>query len=177
MHSYDPARPRSSRCAARCARPSSARRSRGLNFLFSDGERLYAYRLGLFELHWLRRARPAAGGLGEASPTSRGTASQQDVLLTLDPDDLEEPHAERLLGDELRRPGRDPQDRHRAHLRGAERGAVAAERARDGSGGGCRVSRRFALLVNPASAGGKALEALPAVHADARRASAPPTAR
>ena len=27
----------------------------GLNFLFSDGERLYAYRLGLFELHWLAR--------------------------------------------------------------------------------------------------------------------------
>ena len=26
---------------------------------------------------------------------------QQDVLLTLDPNDLEEPHAERLLGDEL----------------------------------------------------------------------------
>src|SRR5204862_6521964 len=27
----------------------------GLNFLFSDGERLYAYRLGVFELHWLAR--------------------------------------------------------------------------------------------------------------------------
>src|SRR3990170_607878 len=27
----------------------------GLNFLFSDGERLYAYRLGIFDLHWLAR--------------------------------------------------------------------------------------------------------------------------
>jgi YegS/Rv2252/BmrU family lipid kinase len=34
------------------------------------------------------------------------------------------------------------------------------------------VSRRFALLVNPASAGGKALEALPAVHAELDRLGA-----
>jgi YegS/Rv2252/BmrU family lipid kinase len=35
------------------------------------------------------------------------------------------------------------------------------------------VSRRFALLVNPASAGGKALRALPAVHAELDRLGAP----
>jgi len=35
------------------------------------------------------------------------------------------------------------------------------------------LSRRFALLVNPASAGGKALEALPAVHAALDRLQAP----
>jgi YegS/Rv2252/BmrU family lipid kinase len=35
------------------------------------------------------------------------------------------------------------------------------------------VSRRFALLVNPASAGGKALNALPAVHAELDRLGAP----
>jgi YegS/Rv2252/BmrU family lipid kinase len=35
------------------------------------------------------------------------------------------------------------------------------------------VSRRFALLVNPAAAGGKALEALPEVHAALDRLSAP----
>jgi YegS/Rv2252/BmrU family lipid kinase len=35
------------------------------------------------------------------------------------------------------------------------------------------VSRRFALLVNPASAGGKALQALPEVHAALDRMSAP----
>jgi YegS/Rv2252/BmrU family lipid kinase len=35
------------------------------------------------------------------------------------------------------------------------------------------LSRRFALLVNPVSAGGKALKALPAVHAELDRLSAP----
>jgi YegS/Rv2252/BmrU family lipid kinase len=35
------------------------------------------------------------------------------------------------------------------------------------------LSRRFALLVNPVSAGGKALEALPAVHAELDRLGAP----
>lgn len=34
------------------------------------------------------------------------------------------------------------------------------------------MSRRFALLVNPASAGGKALKALPAVHAELKRLGA-----
>src|ERR671922_10235 len=76
----------------------------GLNILFSDGERLFAYRLGLFELHW--KARP--GQLLVASERVTGEPGwhsvQQDVLLTLDPNDLEEPHAERLLGDGLLRP-------------------------------------------------------------------------
>jgi hypothetical protein len=52
------------------------------------------------------------------------------VLLTLDPDDLEEPHAERLLGDELLEQAEIRKVDHAPHLRGAERGAVAAERAR-----------------------------------------------
>jgi len=100
----------------------------GLNFLFSDGERLYAYRLGIFDLHWL--ARPDR--LLVASERVTGEAwhtVQQDVLLTLDPADLEEPHAERLLGDEL--VGRAHIDalEEQKHLRGAERGAFAAERA------------------------------------------------
>lgn len=100
----------------------------GLNFLFSDGERLYAYRLGIFDLHWL--ARP--GRLLVASEKVTGEAWHtvaQDVLLTLDPADLEEPHAERLLGDEL--VGRAHIDalEEQKHLRGAERGAFAAERA------------------------------------------------
>jgi hypothetical protein len=48
----------------------------------------------------------------------------------LDPDDLEEPHAERLIGDEL--VGRaDVRKLDGApHLRGEARGMVAAERAR-----------------------------------------------
>ena len=101
----------------------------GINFLFGDGDRLYAYRLGLFELHWLHRP----GQLLVASEKITGEewhTVQQDVLLVLDPDDLEEPHAERLVGDdavaraEVRKVDGAP------HLRGEERGRVAAERAR-----------------------------------------------
>jgi len=101
----------------------------GLNFLFSDGDRLYAYRLGLFELHWLHRP----GQLLVASERvtdERWHTVQQDVLLVLDPDDLEEPHAERLLGDELLRSAHIHKVDKSAHLRGEARGAAAAERAR-----------------------------------------------
>ena len=68
-----------------------------LNFLFSDGERLYAYRLGPFELHW----RSERGRLLVATEgLDQGWHSvQQDVVLVLDPDDPVEPHAERLVGD------------------------------------------------------------------------------
>lgn len=101
----------------------------GLNFLFSDGDRLYAYRLGLFELHWLQRQ----GQLLVAS--ERVTAEewhtvQQDVLLVLDPDELHQPHAERLIGDELLEHARVQRVDTQAHLRGEARGAAAAERAR-----------------------------------------------
>jgi predicted glutamine amidotransferase len=101
----------------------------GLNFLFSDGDRLFAYRLGLFELHWLHRA----GQLLVASEKitdERWHTVQQDVLLILDPDDLEEPHAERLVGDELLERAEVRRIDTQAHLRGEARGAVAAERAR-----------------------------------------------
>ncbi len=100
----------------------------GLNFLFSDGERLYAYRLGIFELHW--QARP--GQLLVASERMTGEpwhTVAQDVLLTLDPSDLEEPHAERLLGNELVAMADIDALEEQKHLRGAERGAFAAERA------------------------------------------------
>ncbi len=100
----------------------------GLNFLFSDGERLYAYRLGIFDLHW--QARP--GRLMVASERigdGEWHTVQQDVLLTIDPRSLHEPHAERLLGDELvARAEIDPLE-EQTPLRGAERGAFAAERA------------------------------------------------
>lgn len=100
----------------------------GLNFLFSDGECLYAYRFGIFELHWL--ARPGRLLVASEKLTDElWHTVQQDVLLTLDPVQLDEPHAERLLGDEL--VGRAEVDRleEQTHLRGAERGAFAAERA------------------------------------------------
>jgi predicted glutamine amidotransferase len=101
----------------------------GLNFLYSDGERLYAYRLGLFDLHWLHRP----GQLLVASERVTGEpwhTVQQDVLLVLDPDDLEEPHAERLIGDELLAQAHIHKVDTSTHLRGQERGAAAAERAR-----------------------------------------------
>jgi predicted glutamine amidotransferase len=128
MGDYDPAAPAAS---LRKALRKAVERSpfSGLNLLFSDGERLYAYRLGLFELHWL--ARPGQLLVSSEVPTDEPWHSvQQDVLLTLDPDDLEEPHAERLLGDELLARAQIRRIDHAPHLRGAERGAVAAARAR-----------------------------------------------
>src|SRR5918998_1697948 len=97
------------------------------NFLFADGDRLFAYRLGLFELHWLHRP----GQLLVASEKvteERWHTVQQDVLLVLDPDDLEEPHAERVLGDELVQRAEIRKLHGIAHLRGEERGRAAAER-------------------------------------------------
>ena len=100
----------------------------GVNFLFSDGERLYAYRLGIFDLHWLARADRLMVSSERITDEAWHTV-QQDVLLTLDPGNAEEPHAERLLGDALvERAEIDPLEEH-THLRGAERGAFAAERA------------------------------------------------
>src|SRR5918997_522032 len=145
MHDFDPGDPVAS---IRRTMRTAVERSpfSGLNVLFSDGERLFAYRLGLFELHWL--ARP--GQLLVASERVTGEPGwhsvQQDVLLTLDPRDLEQPHAERLLGDELVSRARIQRVDLTPHLRGAERGAAAAERAREAAaapGGGPRrgVSR------------------------------------
>ena len=128
MSDYDPASPAAS---LRRALTKAVERSpfSGVNVLFSDGERLYAYRLGLFELHWL--ARPGQLLVATEALTDEPWHSvQQDVLLTLDPDDLEEPHAERLLGDELLAGAQIRKIDHAPHLRGAERGAVAAARAR-----------------------------------------------
>ncbi len=100
----------------------------GLNFLFSDGERLYAYRLGIFDLHWL--ARP--GQLLVASEKVTGEpwhTVRQDCLLVLDPGDLEEPHAERLLGDRVvEQADIDPLEAGQ-ELRGQARGEFAAERS------------------------------------------------
>ena len=100
----------------------------GLNFLFSDGERLWAYRLGVFELHWL--ARPGQLLVASEAITNEPWHSvKQDVLLTLDPDDPEEPHAERLLGDEALARARIVRFQEGTGLRGQERGEFAARRA------------------------------------------------
>jgi predicted glutamine amidotransferase len=100
----------------------------GLNFLFSDGERLYAYRLGLFELHWL--ARPGQLLVASERLTDEPWHSvQQDVLLVLDPQDVEEPHAERLVGDAVVGRAHIQKFKDGSNLQGADRGRFAAQRA------------------------------------------------
>jgi predicted glutamine amidotransferase len=100
----------------------------GLNFLFSDGERLYAYRLGIFELHWLSRPGQLLVSSEKVTDESWHTV-RQDCLLVLDPDDVEEPHAERLLGDQVVARADIRKFKEGTNLRGAERGEFAAERA------------------------------------------------
>lgn len=100
----------------------------GLNFLFSEGERLYAYRLGVFELHWLSRGDRLMVA-SERLSDEPWHSVQQDVLLTVDPDDLEEPHAERLVGEDVLSRARIEAAEQGAELRGEERGRFAAERA------------------------------------------------
>jgi glutamine amidotransferase len=100
----------------------------GLNFLFSDGVRLYAYRLGVFELHWL--ARP--GQLlvsSERLTDERWHDVRQDVLLVCDPTDSVEPHAERLVGDAAVARAHIDDFNEGSELSGRERGEFAARRA------------------------------------------------
>jgi predicted glutamine amidotransferase len=135
MHDFDPGSPVKSlratmRRAVECS-PFS-----GLNVLFSDGERLFAYRLGLFELHWLARPGQLLVASEQVTDEEGWHSVQQDVLLTLDPNDLEEPHAERLLGDDLMAKAEIQKVDLSPHLRGAERGAAAAERAKAAAAAG-----------------------------------------
>jgi predicted glutamine amidotransferase len=108
----------------------------GLNILFSDGEKLFAYRLGLFELHWLARPGQLMVASEQVTDEPGWHSVQQDVLLTLDPNDLEEPHAERLLGDELLKRAEIQKVDLTPHLRGEERGLAAAERAKAAAAAG-----------------------------------------
>ena len=129
MHDFDDGDP------VRCLRETmsvAVERSpfSGLNILFSDGERLFAYRLGLFELHWKARPGQLLVASEQVTDEPGWHSVQQDVLLTLDPNDLEEPHAERLLGDDLLARARIQKVDLAPHLRGAERGRAAAERAK-----------------------------------------------
>ncbi len=102
----------------------------GLNFLFSDGYRLYAYRFGLFDLFWVSRPGQLIVSSEKVTEDEEWHTVEQDVLLVLEPDSrLGEPHAERLLGDELAARARlDPLDEG-AELTGEDRGRFAAERA------------------------------------------------
>jgi len=99
----------------------------GLNFLFSDGERLYAYNLGVFELAWAARPDRLLVSSEEIGPGPWHPLSQ-DVLVTLDPEALEDPHAERLIGDDALERAEIVREQNR-ELRGEARGAFAARRA------------------------------------------------
>jgi predicted glutamine amidotransferase len=127
MGVYDPAEPVASLRRMATAAVGTGPFS-GLNFLFSDGERLFAYRLGIFELHWLSRPGQLLVASEKVTDEEWHTVAQ-DVLLILDPNDIDDVHAERLLGDEVVARA-DIRKFHEGHgLRGAERGAFAAERA------------------------------------------------
>ncbi|MFY9264670.1 MAG: class II glutamine amidotransferase [Solirubrobacterales bacterium] len=100
----------------------------GLNFLFTDGIRLYAYRLGLFTLYW--STRPGMSMVASEMLTGEQWHTvQQDVLLTLDPESPEDVRAERLLGDVLLQTARIQPLEPDASLRGDLRGQWAARRA------------------------------------------------
>src|SRR6266511_2750430 len=123
-----------------------------LNFLFCDGHRLYAYRLGIYDLFSLVRnldldadtrthyhlhlERPHGEHVVLVS-SERLTAGEpwgaleQDELLICDPADPDHPRVERLLGERAQEIEFVPLD-HLEHLRGEARGEWAARRAEAG---------------------------------------------
>ena len=128
MAHYDASSPlRSLRALVRACIERSA--FSGLNFLFSDGERLYAYKLGIFDLHWLVRPGQAFVSSEIVTPDESWHTVQQDVLLVIDPENPETPHAERLVGDAVMATAKIEKYELGPNLRGQERGRVAAERA------------------------------------------------
>jgi glutamine amidotransferase len=129
MNDFDDGHPR--RCLRKAVREMiKVSEFSGINFLFSDGYKLYAYKLGIFELHWAARDGALAVASERLTENDRWHSVQDDVLLTLDPNDLDEPHAERLVGDSwVERADIQPLDGGKG-LRGEERGNFAADRAK-----------------------------------------------
>jgi predicted glutamine amidotransferase len=122
-----------------------------LNFLFCDGQRLYAYRFGIYRLFRLVRSidfdadtetqyhvhleRPHSEHVvlvsSEKLDGRAGWAElAQDELLVCDPADPDHPRVERLLGERAEGIEFVPLDS--GELSGAERGRWAAERAAAG---------------------------------------------
>ena len=128
MRDFDPGHAR--RCLRAAVRAVIERSPfSGINFLLSDGERLYAYKLGVVELHWAARDGALVVASERLTETERWHSVQDDVLLTLDPRDLDEPHAEHLVGEDwVARADIQPLDAGKG-LRGSERGDFAAARA------------------------------------------------
>jgi predicted glutamine amidotransferase len=128
MRDFDDGHPR--RCLRNAVRKTIERSPfSGINFLFSDGEKLYAYKLGIFELHWASRGDVLVVSSERTANGDTWHSVQDDVLLTLDPRDLDAPHAEHLVGEKwVKRAEITPLEEGK-HLRGEERGNFAAERA------------------------------------------------
>jgi glutamine amidotransferase len=128
MRDFDDGHPR--RCLRHAVRKLIDRSPfSGINFLFSDGYKLYAYKLGIFELHWAARDGSLAVASERITATDKWHSVTDDVLLVLDPDHLDEPHAERLVGDSwVERARIEPLDGGTG-LRGEQRGDFAADRA------------------------------------------------
>jgi glutamine amidotransferase len=72
-----------------------------LSFLFSDGERLFAYRLGHCELYWMAKPDQLIVSTERLTDDETWHHVKQDVILVADPRDPETPHAERLVGDDM----------------------------------------------------------------------------
>ena len=128
MRDFDPGHAR--RCLRKAVRTVIERSPfSGINFLFTDGEKLYAYKLGIFELHWAARDGSLAVASERITTSDTWHSVHDDVLLILDPKNLDEPHAEHLVGpDWVERAEILPLEEGK-ELRGARRGDFAAERA------------------------------------------------
>ena len=129
MRDFDDDHPR--RCLRQAVRKTIERTPfSGINFLFSDGAKLYAYKLGIFELHWAARDGSLVVSSERITKTDAWHSVQDDVLLVLDPNQLDAPHAERLVGDKwVERAQIEPLDGDRG-LRGEARGSFAADQAK-----------------------------------------------
>jgi glutamine amidotransferase len=128
MRDFDDGHPR--RCLRTAVRKLIERSPfSGINFLFSDGEKLYAYKLGIFGLHWAARDGVLVVSSERLTETDAWHSVTDDVLLVLDPHNLDAPHAERLVGPSWVKRADIIKIEDGRHLRGEERGDFAAERA------------------------------------------------
>lgn len=132
----------------------------GLNFVFSDGYKLYAYRLGIFELHWSTRRGVAMVASEQMTPEAWHSV-QQDVLLTLDPEAPEDVHAERLIGDMLLETAQMEKLEPDIDMRGAERGEWASNFA-DQVAGRAQLNFNGAAPLNGRVSTPQPSESLPA---------------
>ncbi|MBJ7347205.1 MAG: class II glutamine amidotransferase [Thermoleophilaceae bacterium] len=137
----------------------------GLNFVFSDGELLYAYRLGVFPMNWTASEDRAMVSSEPLTKDATWHMLDQDVLLTFDPDQPQEPAAQRLIGDTMLTQARIQRLEPPASLKGEARGKYAAASAKD---------MRVRMLAAARNGSGPVEEL---VHHGARTAAPPETQR